>query len=242
MSIEILGRQNPWWIETSAIDEDPHLDEYDHASLKWEPPHLLTMTLDQDVIYILLGPRQVGKTTLFKLLVRSLLFERHIHPRTILYMNCEALGSQVNLVWIYRIYWIVRLTADLYHVYPVILSNIYTWWIIVLPRGIVHYQSEISCHFDQRKFSLSDSFGGITECFSYVLLFEVRERVKYFLDAHPVSYHINHSSNRDSQSAQARHTIHLMGIHRDSFVFHCCLQEILPLISQNKHQLKQIRA
>jgi len=73
MTIEILGRQNPWWTEISLINDDPYLAEYDHAPLKWEPSHFHTLKLDQDLIYILLGPRQVGKTTLFKLLIRSLL-------------------------------------------------------------------------------------------------------------------------------------------------------------------------
>ncbi|MDZ7291951.1 MAG: ATP-binding protein [candidate division KSB1 bacterium] len=94
MSIEILRRQNPWWADTAAINEDPHLAEYDQAMVKWEPPLLQTLKLDRDLIYILLGPRQVGKTTFFKLLVRQLLLERNVHPRTILYLNCEALGPQ----------------------------------------------------------------------------------------------------------------------------------------------------
>ncbi|MCI0695904.1 ATP-binding protein [candidate division KSB1 bacterium] len=94
MSIEILRRQNPWWAEMAAINEDPHLTEYDQAIVKWEPPHLHTLKLDRDLIYILLGPRQVGKTTFFKLLTRHLLIERNVHPRTILYLNCEALGPQ----------------------------------------------------------------------------------------------------------------------------------------------------
>jgi hypothetical protein len=72
MGIEILRRQNPWWAETAAINEDPHLAEYEQAVVKWEPPHLHALKLDRDLIYILLGPRQVGKTTFFKLLIRHL--------------------------------------------------------------------------------------------------------------------------------------------------------------------------
>lgn len=94
MSIEILRRQNPWWAETAAVNEDPYLAEYDQAVVKWEPSPLHALKLDRDLIYILLGPRQVGKTTFFKLLIRHLLLERNIHPRTILYSNCEALGPQ----------------------------------------------------------------------------------------------------------------------------------------------------
>jgi hypothetical protein len=94
MSIEILRRQNPWWAEIAVVNDDPHLAEYDQAVVKWEPSPLHTLKLDRDLIYILLGPRQVGKTTFFKLLIRQLLLERNVHPRTILYLNCEALGPQ----------------------------------------------------------------------------------------------------------------------------------------------------
>jgi predicted AAA+ superfamily ATPase len=94
MSIEVLGRQNPWWVQASAIHEDPYITEYENAPLKWEPPHLHTVKLDQDLIYTVLGPRQVGKTTFFKLLIRDLLLQRQVPPRTILYLNCEAVGPQ----------------------------------------------------------------------------------------------------------------------------------------------------
>jgi predicted AAA+ superfamily ATPase len=94
MSVEILGRQNPWWTETSAIHQDPHIEEYEKAPLRWEPPLLHSLKLDRDLIYILLGPRQVGKTTLFKLLIRKLLLDKKTPPRNILYINCEAFGPQ----------------------------------------------------------------------------------------------------------------------------------------------------
>ena len=45
-------------------------------------------------MYILLGPRQVGKTTFFKLLLRKLLSDEGVHPRRLLYLNCEEIGSQ----------------------------------------------------------------------------------------------------------------------------------------------------
>ncbi len=94
MNIEILRRQNPWWTETAMVNDDPYLAEYDQAIVKWEPPPLHALKLDRDLIYILLGPRQVGKTTFFKLLTRHLILEKNVHPRTILYLNCEALGPQ----------------------------------------------------------------------------------------------------------------------------------------------------
>jgi hypothetical protein len=51
MSIEILRRQNPWWAETAAINEEPHLAEYDQAIVKWERPHLHTLKLDRNALF-----------------------------------------------------------------------------------------------------------------------------------------------------------------------------------------------
>ncbi|MFQ6092682.1 MAG: AAA family ATPase [bacterium] len=62
--------------------------------MKWYPGLLHSFNLAEDLVYIVLGPRQVGKTTLFKLLVRKLLSESGVFPRCILYLNCEELGSQ----------------------------------------------------------------------------------------------------------------------------------------------------
>ena len=94
MSLEILARQNPWWQETATLHEDPTLVEYDGAPFKWEPPYLRTLKLDADRIYILLGPRQVGKTTAFKLFIRRLLLEKRVTPKNVLYCNCETLDPQ----------------------------------------------------------------------------------------------------------------------------------------------------
>ncbi|MDZ7359613.1 MAG: ATP-binding protein [candidate division KSB1 bacterium] len=121
MPIEILSRQNPWWVELSAINEDPHLAEYDHAVVKWEPPHLHALKLDRDLIYIVLGPRQAGKTTFFKLVIRRLLLEKAIQPRNILYLNCEAAGPQMpqGLADLLRDYllWVKNFSKDRLYIF-----------------------------------------------------------------------------------------------------------------------------
>lgn len=94
MTFEILARQNPWWTEAGSIEEDPYIRAFDEAPLHWDPPFFHTLNLREDSVYILLGPRQVGKTTFFKLLLRKLLSDEGVHPRRLLYLNCEEIGSQ----------------------------------------------------------------------------------------------------------------------------------------------------
>lgn len=94
MDIELLGRQNPWWVEEGAIDADPFIEEFDSSPFKWHPPYLDSLNLDEDLVYVVFGPRQIGKTTSFKLLIRNLLRGRKIRPRSILYFNAEEVTPQ----------------------------------------------------------------------------------------------------------------------------------------------------
>ncbi|MFB6350701.1 MAG: ATP-binding protein [Bradymonadaceae bacterium] len=80
--------ENPWWSDPSAIATDYHLQKLDDQPLVYE--HDLPFELDVDGVYTLRGPRQVGKTTLLKTLVRELLEERDVHPRCILYADVGA--------------------------------------------------------------------------------------------------------------------------------------------------------
>lgn len=68
MDIEIIGRQNPWWINRDAIHADPYIREFESAPLKWDPDYLSSIDLEQDSVFAVFGPRQVGKTTSFKLI------------------------------------------------------------------------------------------------------------------------------------------------------------------------------
>jgi hypothetical protein len=80
--------ENPWWSDPSAIETDHHLRQLEEQPFVFE--HDIPFELDVDGVYTLRGPRQVGKTTLLKTIVRQLLTERNIHPRCILYADIGA--------------------------------------------------------------------------------------------------------------------------------------------------------
>jgi predicted AAA+ superfamily ATPase len=89
VSLDLLSRQNPWWADPAAIELDPHLRALDASPLR--RPVRLPVSVERDGIYILRGPRQVGKTTFLKSLIRDLI--RRGHPaRALLYADCELLG------------------------------------------------------------------------------------------------------------------------------------------------------
>lgn len=77
---------NPWWADPSAIDEDPVIKRFQAAPIQWDPPlfHGLPLTLGD--AHTVRGPRQAGKTTLAKRLIRRLLKEDELR---ILYFSFD---------------------------------------------------------------------------------------------------------------------------------------------------------
>ena len=64
---------NPWWESPERIESDRSIVEYQESKLQWQPKIREEFKLTQDVVYTLRGPRQVGKTTLIKMIARELL-------------------------------------------------------------------------------------------------------------------------------------------------------------------------
>jgi predicted AAA+ superfamily ATPase len=95
--------QNPWWLDRKAIDEDPRIAEWEASRFKWVPRLGETFQWDLDIIYVLRGPRQVGKTTLMKLKIRELLTEG-VEPRHIFYWPCDLVEGPEKLVRIITSY------------------------------------------------------------------------------------------------------------------------------------------
>jgi predicted AAA+ superfamily ATPase len=85
-------QDNPWWSDPTAIDADYHL-----AQLQAQPlvsQHSIPFDLHTDAVYTIRGPRQVGKTTFLKRIVRRLLTEEQVKPRRILYADVGGMGLE----------------------------------------------------------------------------------------------------------------------------------------------------
>ena len=103
MSQADFVENNPWWLDKKAIDEDPRIVEWEASKFKWTPRLGDTFEWNLDVIYVLRGPRQVGKTTLMKLMIRDLL-ESGVEARHIFYWPCDLVEGPDRLVRIITSY------------------------------------------------------------------------------------------------------------------------------------------
>jgi len=91
-----LLEYNPWWKKESEIDNDPEIQKWEASNLKWDP-RLRHTFKHEDLIYSLRGPRQVGKTTLVKLMIRDFLGS-NISKWNIMYYSFEVEDSPRDVV------------------------------------------------------------------------------------------------------------------------------------------------
>lgn len=97
MNIQDLGITNPWWRDRNAIETDRHIARYESSEFKFYPESLRKeIVFNEFGIYTLRGPRQVGKTTFLKLLIRELL-NKKAKPSNILFLNAEGLYDRHEL-------------------------------------------------------------------------------------------------------------------------------------------------
>jgi predicted AAA+ superfamily ATPase len=85
-----MSFQNPWWVDRKKIYEDEHVKRALTAARR-----LIVPPMQESVL--LMGPRQVGKTTFLKTSVLGLL-ERGVEPTKILFFSCDSLKDKDQLV------------------------------------------------------------------------------------------------------------------------------------------------
>lgn len=99
--LDRLAVSNPWWGDATAINRDRHLRALETSPFRRPLPIVETLRTDAPLVYTLRGPRQVGKTTAAKLLVRRLL-EAGIAPRRVMYYALDLEGEPGALEAIVR--------------------------------------------------------------------------------------------------------------------------------------------
>ncbi len=83
--------QNPWWRDKNAIASDEKIEE----AMGKQP--IISYDFLQESNAIILGPRQVGKTTMLKFFARDLL-QKGINPRNVVYFSCEPLRAKEDVI------------------------------------------------------------------------------------------------------------------------------------------------
>ena len=94
---------NPWWEHKEKIQQDRYVSAFERSSIKWLPGVMNEIGLDEDAVYTLRGPRQVGKTTLTKLIIKRLL-DSGLDPRAVFYYSCDLVPGAAELFEVIRDY------------------------------------------------------------------------------------------------------------------------------------------
>lgn len=96
MNEKDLALQNPWWERKEAIYEDEKVQKALSRKKK-----LLYSFKDENIL--LVGPRQTGKTTFIKLLIKDLI-EKDVAPKSILFFSCELLRRREDIVELVKLF------------------------------------------------------------------------------------------------------------------------------------------
>ncbi len=128
MDILTIRKQNPWWENRERIKEDPKIKEYMHSRIQWNPRLRKNIDLTKNAIYSIRGPRQVGKTTLVKLMIESLL-NQPINPINIIYFACDLLKDNTALADLIDSYysWVRVQNKERVHIFLDEISSVKDW-------------------------------------------------------------------------------------------------------------------
>jgi len=103
MELTSLIDQNPWWRDKAALVNDPVHMRFKAAAVRWRPRLAAEFDLEQDSIYLLRGPRQVGKSTLLKIMMRDQQ-KVGVDPKALFYFTCDLVRDGQELVELVRQY------------------------------------------------------------------------------------------------------------------------------------------
>lgn len=86
-NLELLFHSK-WWEDKINIEKDKNIKKLSKVRYQYTHPLLKEYPINKDVVLTLRGPRQIGKTTLVKQIIKKLL-ENNINPYNILFYPCD---------------------------------------------------------------------------------------------------------------------------------------------------------
>ena len=93
-----MSLMNPWWLDPARYVDDRAFQLLFASPVYFQNPLLDELKLDGRPFYIIRGPRQVGKTTFLRLLIRKQIIEKTFLPKNILFLSCESLNRFSNVI------------------------------------------------------------------------------------------------------------------------------------------------
>ena len=101
---EEIKHLNQWWQNAELIKQDVKLKELEQSSFIWKPEVINEINFNIDGIYSIRGPRQVGKSTAIKLMIKNLLLVKKVNPFNIFHFIVDRISSFEDLIEIFRDY------------------------------------------------------------------------------------------------------------------------------------------
>lgn len=123
-----IKQQNQWWNEPKLIENDVKITTYENSSIKWLPDAYHEIQFSESSIYVVKGVRQIGKSTLLKLLARKLL-NQGINPKAIFFFSLDNLSSYKEIAELIKIYLdlVAPLKLDRYYIFLDEVTLIKNW-------------------------------------------------------------------------------------------------------------------
>lgn len=95
MELDVLASKNVWWKGKEFFEEDEDYRKWKEKKIKWIPELVDKIKLEPFSLHFIFGPRQSGKTTLIKFIIRKLL--EKVDPRAIFYFRCDEIKDYKEL-------------------------------------------------------------------------------------------------------------------------------------------------
>lgn len=90
--MEWIEEMNPWWFSERWDRDEITLRKWRSQKIKWIPEWIKVISLESFSLNFVVGPRQVGKTTGLKILIKEVI-EKGVEPKKIIYLNCDLITS-----------------------------------------------------------------------------------------------------------------------------------------------------
>ena len=85
MNTNMIEQFNPWWKGRGFIEEDEDYSKWKERHVRWITEAIEKIYIEPFSLNFVFGPRQVGKTTLLKLVIKKLL-DNEVDPKAIFYL------------------------------------------------------------------------------------------------------------------------------------------------------------
>jgi len=97
----LFEKHNPWWKNKKAIEKDIVLKEFKEQKYKYYHPFLKNLP-KKDAVFLIRGPRRIGKTTLLKIAIKKLLKTKK--AENIFFYPCDRIENYDSLYNLMALY------------------------------------------------------------------------------------------------------------------------------------------